>query len=515
MWAVAVAARRRAWGRGPRPGDGAHVVRGGGPGRPGTIVPGQLSRDSRRPSGREQTQYHRRMVAFGPQTESCEAHATFRERAWTCRLTIVHPPEMVIALDLDGPRLVLGRQAEGPAERALEHRTVSRRHLEILWDPVHGRHHARDLGSRNGTWLSGQPLAAIPRVLDDNAVLRVGDVVMVYERQQGAIVDAAVVDREAVPGDALAVVALRAALARAAADPAPVLLVGESGAGKERIAAELHRLGGRGPFIALNCAALSPQLVESQLFGHQRGAFTGATQQHLGLFRAADGGSLFLDEIGELPLDLQPKLLRAIESGELLPVGATRPLHVDVRVIAATNRELQTEVEAGRFRRDLYARLALWELAVPPLARRRVDILPWLHRLAAVWAAERDLPVPRLEFTAQAAEQLVRHRWPENLRGLVRLLHELAHLADRRDRGPLGPAQLPAWLGAHESTPVREAPTAVPVDDALRPRPGRDELLAVLVRHGWNINAAARHYNRDRKQINRWIAMYALVEPGA
>jgi transcriptional regulator with GAF, ATPase, and Fis domain len=303
-------------------------------------------------------------------------------------------------------------------------------------------------------------------------------------------------------------------MVRAAADPAPVLLVGESGAGKERIAAELHRLGGRGPFIALNCAALSPQLVESQLFGHQRGSFTGASQHHLGLFRAADGGSLFLDEIGELPLDLQPKLLRAIEQGELLPVGATRPLHVDVRVIAATNRELQTEVEAGRFRRDLYARLALWELAVPPLARRRVDILPWLHRLAAVWAAERELPPPRLEFTAQAAEQLVRHRWPENLRGLVRLLHELAH---QGGRGPLGPAQLPGWLGVHEPTPVREALAAAPVpalaEDALRPRPGRDELLAVLARHGWNINATARHYNRDRKQINRWIAMYALVAP--
>ena len=448
---------------------------------------------------------------FSPQTESCEAHSAARERAWTCRLTVVHPPELVGVIDLEGQAIVLGRQAAGPCERELAHRTVSRRHLEILWDPAHGRHHARDLGSRNGTWLSGQPLAAIPRVLDDNAVLRIGDVVAVYERQRGAVVDAPAVDREAVFGDALAMIALRVALVRAASDPAPVLLIGESGAGKERVAAELHRLGRHGAFIALNCAALSPQLVESQLFGHQRGSFTGAAQSQLGLFRAAEGGSLFLDEIGELPLDLQPKLLRAIEQGELLPVGATRPLNVDVRVIAATNRELHSEVEAGRFRRDLYARLALWELTVPPLSRRRVDILRWLRRLGQAWAAERRRSAPQLEFTAVAAEQLVRHRWPENLRGLVRLLHELAQYSGQ---GPIGPSQLPAWLGLGAAAPA-SASADIPMvhDEALRPRPSRDELVGVLARHGWNINAAARHYQRDRKQINRWIAMYAIAEP--
>ncbi len=450
------------------------------------------------------------MAIVGSQTESCEVDAATRERAWSCRLTLVHPPEVAAAIDLEGRTIVLGREASLPGERALAHRTVSRRHLEIRWDPVHARHHARDLGSRNGTWLSGQPLAAIPHVLADNSVLRIGDVIAVYERQRGPLADASSIDQAAVPGDALAMMALRVAIARAGSDPAPVLLVGESGAGKERIAAELHRLGRRGPFVALNCAALSPQLVESQLFGHQRGSFTGASQHQLGLFRAAEGGSLFLDEIGELPLDLQPKLLRAIEQGEVLPVGATRPLRVDVRVIAATNRDLRREVEAGSFRRDLYARLALWELVVPPLSRRRVDILTWLRRLAVGWAAERHMAAPPLEFTAVAAEQIVRHRWPENLRGLVRLLHELA----RDDGGgPLGPAQLPAWLADPGEAPLRDPPSAPPQEDPLRPRPGRDELLATLARHGWNINATARHYDRDRKQINRWIAMYAIEVP--
>ncbi len=456
------------------------------------------------------------MPAVGPQTESCADLPVERDRAWTCRLTVVHPPDLAETFDLGATRLVFGRQAAAGDERTVAHRTVSRRHLEVAWDPRLARHYARDLDSRNGTWLAGQPLAAIPRVLDDNAVLRIGDVVAVYERHRGDVVDAIDVDRQAVPGGSLAIAALRGALARAAPDPAPVLLVGESGAGKERTAAEIHRLSGRrGPFLALNCAALSPNLIESQLFGHQRGAFTGAAASHTGLFRAADGGSLFLDEIGELPLDLQPKLLRALEQGEVLPVGATAPLRVDVRVIAATNRELAREVDAGRFRRDLYARLALWELALPPLARRRADILGWLARLAAQWAADRKLAAPpTIELTPAAAERIVRHRWPENLRGLLRLIHELAHLAGR---GPLAPAQLPAWLADDgDSGPVGAAePAASGAGGPLRPRPSRDELLGELARHGWNISATARHYERDRKQISRWIAMYAIELPDA
>ena len=448
------------------------------------------------------------MTAPSPQTESCEAVPAATDRTWTCRLGVVYPAELVGAIDLGDASLVLGRQADRRDDRALSHRTVSRRHLEITWDPALARHYVRDLESRNGTWLSGQPLSAVPRVLEDNAVLRLGDVVLVYERRRGPVVDAPAVDRDAVFGRALGQVALRGAIARAAPDPAPALLIGESGAGKERIAAELHRLSGRGgPFVALNCAALSPGLVDSQLFGHQRGAFTGAAASHPGLFRAADGGTLFLDEIGELPLDLQPKLLRAIESGDVLPLGAAGSQRVDVRVVAATHRDLARDVDAGRFRRDLYARLALWQLDVPGLAARRIDILAWLDRLARAWAAERRRPAPVIDLGPAAAERLVRHRWPENLRGLVRLIHELAHLGGR---GSLGPSDLPAWLDEPNE------PTRGGHDDnlssgpSLRPRPTRDELLAALARHGWNISATARWYDRDRKQVSRWIAMYAI-----
>jgi len=439
-------------------------------------------------------------------------------RTFTARLTVVHPPDLRAALLLDDAPRVLGRADDGAAAWALPHRTVSRRHLEIRWDAGASRHTVRDLGSRNGSALHGQPLADLPRILDDNAVVRIGDVLAVYERHRGDLHDGPAVDRRAIPGDALSILSLRSAIARAAPDPSPVLLIGESGSGKERSAAELHRLSGRrGPLVTLNCAALSPQLIESQLFGHARGAFTGATAAQAGLFKAADQGSLFLDEIGELPLDLQPKLLRAIEQGEILALGTTAHQHVDVRVIAATNRVLAREVEAGAFRRDLYARLALWEVEIPPLARRRVDILPWLDRLALAWAEERGRPaLPPLELTPAAASLILCHRWPDNLRGLHRLIHDLAHLAGR---GPIAAESLPGWLFGQvpvDAPPPAATPTPTPrpVDPAappeLRPRPSRSELLAALAAHGWNISATARAYGRDRKQVSRWIAMYEI-----
>lgn len=446
-------------------------------------------------------------------TASCEPAQTGAPRRWICRLTIVHPPQLRASFEPDERATTLGRELDGPGDIVVSHSTVSRRHAELRWDPVAGRHFVRDLGSRNGTLLHGQPLGPVPRLVDDNAVLRLGDVLLVYERIRAPFADSPRVDRDAVPGEALAIAALRDALARAAPDPSPVLLIGESGTGKERAAAEIHRLSGRrGPLLSLNCAALSAQLIESQLFGHQRGAFTGATQSQPGLLRAAEGGSLFLDELGELALDLQPKLLRAIEEGEILPVGTTAPQRVDVRVIAATNRVLADEVEAGRFRGDLHARLALWELELPPLTRRRVDLLTWLDRLAATWAAERGAATPDLACSPDAAAAILLHRWPSNLRGLQRLVHALAH---RNERAPLRVDDLPTWLIEHVPGD-RQNMTAPPEPASpreLRPRPTREELLAVLLAHDWNINAVARVYARDRKQVSRWIAMYEIVVP--
>ncbi|HFE44328.1 MAG TPA: sigma-54-dependent Fis family transcriptional regulator, partial [Nannocystis exedens] len=387
------------------------------------------------------------LPSLPPETVSCEIAPSVGDEPWICRLTIVHPRELCRVIELDAAPRTIGRQLQPPLGSCVPHGTVSRRHLQFRWHAEGACHRVSDLGSRNGSALGGRPLGGDEEPLEDNAVLRFGDVVAVYERRRGPLHDPPTVDPEAVPGAALACVEFRAALARAARDPSPALLIGESGSGKERCVSELHRLSQRrGPQVTLNCAALTPHLIESQLFGHQRGAFTGAMQSQVGLFRAADGGTLFLDEIGELPLDLQPKLLRAIESGEVLPLGTTTVQRVDVRVVAATHRELAVGVESGFFRRDLYARLALWELHVPPLCQRRVDILDWLDRLAQVWAAVRQKPVPAIELSPAAAAVIIRHRWADNLRGVHRLLHELAHLGGD---GPIGESALPAWL-SHE-----------------------------------------------------------------
>ncbi len=201
-------------------------------------------------------------------------------------------------------------------------------------------------------------------------------------------------------------------VAAVAPSAAPVLILGPSGAGKELIARLIHAWSPRahGPLVVANCAGLPEMLIESELFGHTKGAFTGAVQARQGFFRAAQGGTLFLDEIGELPLHLQPKLLRAIESGEITPVGSETPLRVDVRLVAATNRDLADAVAQGRFRDDLYYRLNVVELCVPPLAERHEDILPLARHFAAEFSG---VPV---RLSLQAENCLLAYSWPGTLR---------------------------------------------------------------------------------------------------
>lgn len=363
------------------------------------------------------------------------------------RLRSVYPREVHISLDLGADRTVLGRAPDDITTPPIHHPTVSRAHFVVEWDAALKTHVGHDLGSRNGSWIDGEPAGAGWQPLQAGSVLRIGDVILVYEPGHTlAEPDAREVSRQAVPGDALAVHRLRAQLARAAPDISPALIIGETGTGKEQIARELHaRSGRRGELVAINCATLGEQLIESQLFGHVKGAFTGATDHKEGLFKAAAGGSLFLDEIGELPLALQPKLLRAIQEREIRPVGSTRAEKVDVRIIAATHRDLASKARAGEFRQDLYARLALWEVHVPAVRNRRADILTWLFHMLDVWAEERGTEPAPLDLSASAAETLVLAGWPENLRGLSRLVHELAA---SRPRGTVRAEHLPAWVNA-------------------------------------------------------------------
>jgi len=428
--------------------------------------------------------------------------------AWA-RLCVLWPRELAGVHSLGGVT-TLGREpGAGSGGLRLPHRTISRRHLEVHAQGRAATFVALDLGSRNGSWINGVPVGGVPRVLRTGDVLRLGEVVAVFEQGVGALTDEGPTSEEAVVGHSAGAIELRNAIARAAADGSPVSIIGDSGTGKESVARELHRLSGRaGPLVIANCATLTENLADSQLFGHERGAFTGAVRAQAGLFRSADGGSLFLDEIGELPLSLQPKLLRAVERGEVVPLGETKTLTVDTRIIAATNRDLAVEVEEGRFRRDLYARLSLLRIRIPPLRERRADLLAWLDVLHRRWQVARGVePGTPLDFSAEALEQLLRHPWPENLRGLDHLVHEVGGDAAA---GRITRARLGAWgEPATEEPATASASTVSSASSSSRPsrvaKPTRDELLAVLEANGWNLRAVARHYDRDRRQIYRWL----------
>jgi len=209
-----------------------------------------------------------------------------------------------------------------------------------------------------------------------------------------------------------------------------VLVEGESGVGKELIARAIHGSGARRakPFVAVNCGAIPENLVESVLFGHEKGAFTGATERHLGKFVEANGGTLFLDEVGELPLPAQVKLLRALQEDQVEPVGARRPVKVDVRIISATNRNLIADVKAGRFREDLFYRLHVFPIAVPPLRERREDIPDLIRHFLARCCAEEGKRIQLV--TAEALSLLRNHRWPGNVRQLENAIFRAVVLAD-------------------------------------------------------------------------------------
>ncbi len=431
------------------------------------------------------------------------------------RLCIVAPRALRGVLRLDTPPVTFGR-ASAPDVVQIDHGTVSRRHL-TLTEVASGTYHATDPGSRNGTWINGVAVGSLPSTVQQGDVLRMGEVVAVFETGvESEAVDVGG-DADRIPGQSLAAMQLRAAVVRAARSGGTTLIEGESGTGKEFVASELHRLEKvGGPYVVANCAALSSSLIDSQLFGHERGAFTGAVSAHDGFFRAADSGTLFLDEIGELPPELQPKLLRAVELGEVIALGGTKVHRVKTRVVAATNRTLQTEVDAGRFRRDLLARLSLQRIHVPPLRARRADFMIWFDLLHERWsAAHSTLTVEPVEFTAEALEALLLQPWLENLRGLDQVVHGVGGLLLTRGKKKISVADVDAWLQSDASKKL--APRARTPDLALPaekpPKPTRQEFIAVMEREGWSVRGTARHFARDRRQIYRWIQLFGIIRP--
>ncbi len=440
------------------------------------------------------------------------------------RDTLTSPPARVSArmrvrllrvLPVSGARPVTLAVGQAPIEigrighaqsLALTDPEVSRLHAMVIpegegWVVV-------DQASHNGTFVDGVRTARAP--LRDGTLIRIGKTLILYVEAEVTTTD----ELEAPAGTSLlgssmATLHLHNEIALVARHAVPVLVLGETGAGKEVIAREIHRRSGRtGAFIAVNCAAISPLLAESEFFGHVPGAFTGATRAADGLFAAADGGTLFLDEIGELPIDLQPKLLRALANAEIRAVGASVARRVDVRIIAATLRDLDGSVADDSFRADLLNRLSGWQLKVPALRQRREDVVV----ISAGILARRQAPA----LSADAAEALVLHDWPGNVRELERVLAAaLIRASNAPPNSELGLEHLPAAIASRLGPRIEHAVTAGPMIPLAMAAPGhltptRDELVAALTRYGGNVARVAEHFEKDRQQVYRWARRHGL-----
>jgi transcriptional regulator with GAF, ATPase, and Fis domain len=375
---------------------------------------------------------------------------------------------------------------------------VSRSHAELKIVPEGVL--VTDLGSRNGTWYLDNRVEKITLAL--GARFKLGQTEIAIDADTESLGGAVFADEffRGMVGASLAMRRLFAMLSRLEGSLVTVLVAGESGVGKELIARALHEGSAvsAGPLVVLNCGAIPRDLVSSELFGHTRGAFTGASQARVGAFESADGGTLFLDEIGELPLDVQPVLLRALESGDVQPVGSPHSKQVRVRVVAATNRDLEAEVRAGRFREDLYYRLAVVKLVVPPLRERPEDIEPLARQFAARINLT-DLPSPIIQ-------QLKARAWPGNAREVRNAVHAYAALGALPEPG--GSTSTAVEMALGDLVDVNRS--YAEQKDELCERFTRIYLQALMVRTGGNQSAAAKLAGLDRTYLGKLLVKHGL-----
>ena len=328
---------------------------------------------------------------------------------------------------------------------------------------------------------------------------------------------------ERLVGNSPAMLNVKERIAKVARSMAPVLVRGESGTGKELVASALHACSHRvdGPFVAVNCSAIPEALLEAEFFGARKGSYTGATQDREGYFQAARSGTLFLDEIGDLPLAMQSKLLRAIQERQVRSLGSTQEEEVDVRIVSATHKDLAADVLAGRFRQDLYYRLNVIEILVPPLRERRSDLPALCEALLARIAQESAMPLPVLSPSVLA--QLCAHPLSGNVRELENLLHRAVALSDGEElQVDFAPTQA-APSQAHAAREAEPA-TAAPASAAVSVMPGdlqayldqqeREILVKALQDSGFNRTAAAQRLGLSLRQIRYRIARLAITAPG-
>jgi DNA-binding NtrC family response regulator len=452
-------------------------------------------------------------------------------------------PHLFLVLECSRPRLslparfalagvdevILGRGTARAHARMTENGT--RRLVVRVPDPwmsgnpatlskVFGRWVLEDAGSKNGTVLNGEPQKRA--FLGDGDLIELGHTFFVYRdalltpADEPPDIDAAHLAPHA-PGLATLVPELAQTfrkLEQVARSDLSVVLSGESGTGKEVLARSIHALSGRdkgGAFIAVNCGALPETLVETELFGYRKGAFSGALEDRAGLVRSADRGTLFLDEIGDLPMASQAAFLRVLQEREVVPVGGTRPVPVDVRLIAATHRDLDALISDEKFREDLFARISGVKVTLPPLRERRED----LGLLIATLLGRTGTPPEQGRFEVQAARAIFRYRWPLNIRELEKALAAAVVLAGDRGRQVLAAdRQLAGALVAPMGDVTGDRDLE---DDGNDDRPLsadderlRDELTRMLREHKGNISAIARLKGKARMQIQRWCKRFKL-----
>jgi transcriptional regulator with GAF, ATPase, and Fis domain len=390
-------------------------------------------------------------------------------------------PALETVVVADGP-LTIGREG---CDLTVEDDLVSRAHAEVDYDGEVWT--IRDLGSRNGTFVDGSRVENIS--MSSPQVVRVGHTVCVPVSNAGPLVGG-VVERR---GDMIVGPTLGAAIVaveRAAKISSTLLITGGSGTGKEHAARLFHAAGPRpkGPFVAVNCAAIPQGVAERLLFGAKRGAYSGATEDADGYVQSATGGTLFLDELGELDAAVQAKLLRVLESREVLQLGASKPRKVDVRVCSATHASLREQVSAKRFREDLYFRIARPEVRLPALVERVEDISYLIT--AALLGVDASLSAH-----AELVEACLLRAWPGNVRELLMEVRSAGHAALAADRAEVLPEDLADTAGIGFDD--------VPEDDAGEP--DRARLEAALADNAGNVSAAARSLGVHRTQLRRWI----------
>ncbi len=408
-----------------------------------------------------------------------------------------------VALDWsDNDELTIGR--DDACDVHLFGNDVSRRHAVLRRSLPEAGVVIADLGSRNGVRVNGRVVSASRIGLGD--VVRLGGWIGVVTATPGELTQIA-------PGlwGGAAFQAAVAPVRRAAASDLPIVLEGETGTGKEVVTRALHRWSGRsGPLVAVNCAALPETLAEGELFGYRRGAFTGADRASTGFFRSAEGGTLLLDEVSDLPMALQAKLLRVLEERAVQPLGETRPVPIDVRIVVAGQQSLMEAVRAGRFRADLLARLDGLTVRLPPLRNRREDILPLFSQLLGELGQART---PAIE--SDLAERLCLHDWPFNVRELVLLVKRLLtlhagevtlraqHLPDRIGDAAVSPAGAPVSTSPQKSlAPERSPAPAEPIE--------LPALVVALRASGGNVARAAAILGISRQRAYRLMEGQAV-----